>query len=183
MFLNYLLKVKVKVTQIRNWLRTYCFLIFNLICSQFVVIFSLYLIAINIIKCSSNTNTFPRLRSRSFKLKFFWSFHKNLGMFITHLLGFYISEFTLCPPVNFLFCAYMTDLFIQKVKVTESKHLTQKHYVSSFLRVCVQNLFLFTMFFNVHMRIFSFSFYMTNFLNCVQSGGQGHRKKVGQNAS
>ena len=125
----------------------------------------------------------PRLRSRSFKLKFFWSFHENLGMFITHLLGFYISVFTLCPPVNFLCCAYMTNLSIQKVMVTESKYLTQKHYVSSSLRVFVQNLFLFTMFFNVHMRMFCFSFYMTNFLNCVQSGGQGHRKRVGQNAS
>ena len=78
---------------------------------------------------------------------------------------------------KFFCCAYVTNLFIQKVKVTESKHLTQKHYVSSFLRVFVQNLFLFTMFFNVHMRMFCFSFYMTNFLNCVQSGGQGHRKK------
>ena len=140
----------------------------------------------------------PRLRSRSFKLKRFWSFHENLGMFITyllgfyisvftlfitHLLGFYISVFTLCPPVNFLCCAYMTILFIQKAKVTESKHLTKKHYVSSSLRIFVQNLFLFTMFFNVHMRVFCFSFYMTNFLNCVQSGGQDHRKKVGQNAS
>ena len=99
-------------------------------------------------------------------------------MFITHLLAFYISVFTLFSPVNFLCCAYMTNLFIQKVKATESKHLTQKHYVSSSLRVFVQTLFLFTMFFNVHMRMFCFSFYMTNFLNCVQSGGQGHRKKV-----
>ena len=99
-------------------------------------------------------------------------------MFITHLLGFYISVFTLFPPVDFLCCAYMTNLFIQKVKATESKHLTQKHYVSLSLRVFVQTLFLPTMFFNVHMRMFCFSFYMTNFLNCVQSGGQGHRKKV-----
>ena len=104
-------------------------------------------------------------------------------MFITHLLGFYISVFTLCPPVNFLCCAYMTNLFIQKARSQKEKHLTQKHYVSSSLRVFVQNLFLFTMFFNVHMRMFCFSFYMTNFLNCVQSGGQGHRKNVGQNAS
>ena len=103
-------------------------------------------------------------------------------MFITHLLGFYISVLTLCPSVDFLCCAYMTILFIQKV-VTESKHLTQKHHVSSSSRVFVQNLFLFTMFFNVHMRMFCFSFYMTNFFNCVQSGGQGHRKKVGQDAS
>ena len=51
-------------------------------------------------------------------------------MFITHLLGFYISVFTLYSPVNFLCCAYMTNLFIQKVNVTESKHLTQKYYVS-----------------------------------------------------
>ena len=77
----------------------------------------------------------------------------------------------------------MTYLFIQKVEVTESKHLTQKHYISLYLRVFVQNLFLFTMIFNVHMRMFCFNFYMTNFLNCVQSGGQGQRKKVGQNAS
>ena len=90
----------------------------------------------------------PRLRARSFKLKLFWSLiHENLGMFITHRLGFYTSVFTLCPPVNFLCCAYMTNLFIQKVKVTESKHLTQKHYVSLSLRVFVQNLFLFTIFF------------------------------------
>ena len=68
-------------------------------------------------------------------------------MFITHLLGFYMSVFALCPPVNFLRCAYMTNLFIQMVKVTESKHLTQKDYLSSSLRVFVQNLFLFTMFF------------------------------------
>ena len=49
MALNYLLKVKV--TQTRNWLKTCYFLIFNVICSQFVVILSLYVIAINIIKC------------------------------------------------------------------------------------------------------------------------------------
>ena len=58
MFLNYLLKVKVKVTQIRNWLKTCYFLIFNVIFSRFVLILSLYLIAIDIIKCSLNTNTF-----------------------------------------------------------------------------------------------------------------------------
>ena len=58
MFLNYLLKAKVKVTQTRNWLKTCYFLIFNVICSRFVVILSLYLIAIDIIKCSLNTNTF-----------------------------------------------------------------------------------------------------------------------------
>ena len=52
MFLNNLLKVKVKVIQTRNWLKTCYFLIFNVICLQFVVILSLYLIAINIIKCS-----------------------------------------------------------------------------------------------------------------------------------
>ena len=157
----------------------------------------------------------PRLRSRSFKLKFFWSFNENLGMFITHLLCFYISVFTLCPHVNVLCCAYMTNLlFIQKVKVTDRIHLTKKQNVSSSLRVLAQNLLnLFTMFFNVDMRIFCFSFfffYMTNFLNCIQSGGQSgyslntntfllhnaskvkvkviaifydHRKKVAQNAS
>ena len=118
----------------------------------------------------------PRLRSRSFKLKPFWSFRENLGMFITHLLGFYISVFTLCPSVNFLCCAYMTNLFMQKVKVTESKHLEKSK--SSSLRVFVQNLFLFTMFFNVHMIMFCFSFYRTNFLNCVQSGAYGHIRKL-----
>ena len=128
MFLNYLLKVKV--TQTRNWLKTCYLLIFNVICSQFVVILSLYLIAINIIKCfcfSIQIHFYcimpPRLRSRSFKLKLFWSFHENLEMLITHFLGFYISVFTLYPPVNFLCCAYMTNLFIQKVKLLESKHL------------------------------------------------------------
>ena len=132
MFLKYLLKVKIKVIQTRNWLKTCYFLIFNVICSQFVMILSLYLNTINIIKCSLNTNTFllhnvSKISSRSFKLKLFWSFHKNLGMLITHLLGFYISVFTLYPPVNFLCCAYMTNLFSQKVKVTESKHLAQKY--------------------------------------------------------
>ena len=71
MFLNYLLKVKVKVKvkKIRNWLRTYCFLIFNVICSHFVVIFSLYLIAINIIKCSLNANTFLLHNASKVKVK------------------------------------------------------------------------------------------------------------------
>ena len=69
MFLNYLLKVKVKVKQIRNCLRTYYFLIFNVICSQFVVIFSLYLIAINIIKCSLNTNKFLLHNASKVKVK------------------------------------------------------------------------------------------------------------------
>ena len=82
------------------------------------------------------------------------------------ILCFYASMFTLCPHVNVLSCAYMTNLlFIQKVKVTERKHLTPKQNVSSSLRVFVQNLLnLFTMFFNVHMRIFVLVFYMTNFL-------------------
>ena len=76
MFLNYLLKVKVKVTQTRNWLTiTFgftiaChFLIFNVICSQFVVILSLYLIAINIIKCSLNTNTIILHNTSKVKVK------------------------------------------------------------------------------------------------------------------
>ena len=67
MFLNYLLKVKV--TQTRNWLKTYHFLIFNVICSQFVVMLSLYLIAINIIKCSLNTNTFLLHNASKVKVK------------------------------------------------------------------------------------------------------------------
>ena len=62
--------------------------------------------------------------------------------------------------MNVLSCAYMTNLlFTQKVEVTERKHLTQKQNVRSYLRVFVQNLLnLFTMFFNVHMRIFCFRF-------------------------
>ena len=103
-----------------------------------------------------------------------WKF----GNVNTHLLGFYISVFTLFPPVNFLCCAYMTNSLIQKVKATESKHLTQKHYVSSSLRVFVQTLFLSTKFFNVHMRMFCFSFYMTNFLNCVQVEGKVTERKL-----
>ena len=51
MFLNNILKVKVKVIQTRNRLRTCYFLIFNVISSQFVVILSLFVIVINIIKC------------------------------------------------------------------------------------------------------------------------------------
>ena len=67
MFLNYLLKVKV--TQTRNWLKTCYFLILNVICSQFVVILSLYLIAINIIKCSLNTSTFLLHNASKVKVK------------------------------------------------------------------------------------------------------------------
>ena len=67
MFLNYLLKAKV--TQTRNWLKTCYFLIFNVICSQFVVTLSLYLIAINIIKCSLNTNTFLLHNTSKVKVK------------------------------------------------------------------------------------------------------------------
>ena len=67
MFLNY--RLKVKVTQTRNWLKTCYFLIFNVICSQFVVILSLYLIAINIIKCSLNTNTFLLHNASRIKVK------------------------------------------------------------------------------------------------------------------
>ena len=69
MFLNNLLKVKVKVTQTRNWLKTFEFLIFNVICSHFVVILPLYLIAINIIKCSFNTNTFLLHNAAKVKVK------------------------------------------------------------------------------------------------------------------
>ena len=69
MFLNYLLKVKFKVTQTRNWLKTCYFLIFNVICSQFVVILSLYLIAINIIKCSLNKTTFLLYNTSKVKVK------------------------------------------------------------------------------------------------------------------
>ena len=67
MFLNYLLKVKV--TQTRNWLKTCYLLIIKVICSQFVVILSLYLIAINIIKCSLNTNTFLLHSASKVKVK------------------------------------------------------------------------------------------------------------------
>ena len=69
MFLNYLLMVMVKVTQTRNWLKTCYFLIFNVICSRFVVIVSLYLIAIDIIKCSLNTNTFLLHNAAKVKVK------------------------------------------------------------------------------------------------------------------
>ena len=69
LFLNYLLMVKVKVTQTRNWLKTSYFLLFNVICSRFVVIVSLYLIAIDIIKCSLNTNTFLLHNAAKVKVK------------------------------------------------------------------------------------------------------------------
>ena len=69
MFLNYLLNVKARVTQTRNWLKTCYFLIFNAMFSQFVVILSLYLIAINIIKCSLNTNTFLLHNASKVKVK------------------------------------------------------------------------------------------------------------------
>ena len=45
------------------------FLILNVICSQFVVILSLYLIAINIIKCSLNTSTFLLHNASKVKVK------------------------------------------------------------------------------------------------------------------
>ena len=69
MFLNYLLKIKVKVTQARNLLKTCYFLIFNVICSQFVVKLLLYLIAINTIKCSLNTNAFLLDNTSKVKVK------------------------------------------------------------------------------------------------------------------
>ena len=69
MFLNYLLKVKVKVTLTRNRLKTCYLLIFNVICSQYVVILSLYLIAINIIKCSLKTITFLLHNASKVKVK------------------------------------------------------------------------------------------------------------------
>ena len=34
---------------------------------------------------------------------------------------------------------------------------------------------MFTIFFNVHIRIFCLVFYMTNFLNCIQRGGRTSR--------
>ena len=40
---------------------------------------------------------------------------------------------------------------------------------------------MFTMFFYIHMRIICLVFYMTNFLNCIQSGGR--TSKAAQNAS
>ena len=67
MFLNYLLKVKV--TQTRNWLKTCHFLLFKVIYSQFVVILSLYVIAINVIKYSLNTNTFLLHNASKVKVK------------------------------------------------------------------------------------------------------------------
>ena len=69
MFLNYLLKVNVQVTQKRNRLKMCYFLIFNVICSRFVVILSLYLIAIDIIECSLNTNTFLLHNAAKVKVK------------------------------------------------------------------------------------------------------------------
>ena len=68
-FLNFLLKVKVKVTQTRNWFKICYFLIFNVVCSQFVVILSLYLIAINIIKCFLNANAFLLHNASKVKVK------------------------------------------------------------------------------------------------------------------
>ena len=71
LFLNYLLKVKVKVKEIRDCLKMCIFFIFKVICLQFVVILSLHLVFINIIKCSLNTfllkKMYPRSRLRSFK--------------------------------------------------------------------------------------------------------------------
>ena len=57
-FLNYLLTVKVKVTEIRDCLKMCNLFIFKVVCLQFVVILSLHLVFIDIFKCYLNTNTF-----------------------------------------------------------------------------------------------------------------------------
>ena len=61
---------------------------------------------------------------------------------------------------------------------TWPKHLILAHFKG----ICVEFVkLMFTMFFNIHMRIFCLVFYMTNFLNCIQSGGR--KSKAAQNAS
>ena len=146
------------------------FLILNVICSQFVVILSLYLIAINIIKCSLNTNTLLLHNAAKVKVKVIYT--ETFLVITLKSRNVYYTSFKLLYTRVYIMSTYKFSLlclneysFIQKVKVTENKNLNQKHYVSSSLRVFVQNLFLFTMFFNIHMRMFCFSFYMTNFLN------------------
>ena len=117
----------------------------------------------------------------------FWSFNKDLGIFVTYLLCFYISVLTSCLHVNVPCRANMTNLlFTHKVmvnvKVTKRQNLAQKHNFSSFKGICAEFVkLMFTMFFNVHKRIFCLVFYMTNFLNCIQSGGR--TSKAAQNAS
>ena len=95
----------------------------------------------------------PRLRSRSFKLKLFWSFNENLGMFITYLLCFYISVFTFCRHVNVLCCAYMTNYYLSKRSWSQKgkKKPDPKANISLSIKVFVPNLL------NLF-RIFCFSF-------------------------
>ena len=57
-FLNYLLTVKVKVTEIGDCLKMCIYCLFKVICLPFVVILSLHLVFVNIIKCSLNKNAF-----------------------------------------------------------------------------------------------------------------------------
>ena len=86
-------------------------------------------------------------------------------------------------------CATMTNLlFIHKdkvnVKVTKRQNLAKKTttILAHFKGIRVEFVKrMFTMFFNIHMRIFCLVFYMTNFLNCIQSGGR--KSKAAQNAS
>ena len=65
MFLNYLRR-----SRSRSHKHDTCyFLILNVICSQCVVKLYLYFIAINIIKCSLNTNTFLLHNATKVKVK------------------------------------------------------------------------------------------------------------------
>ena len=60
----------------------------------------------------------------------------------------------------------------------KNKTWPKSKILAHFKGICAEFVkFIFTMLFNVHMRLFCLVFYMKNFLNCIQSGGQGHRKK------
>ena len=64
----------------------------------------------------------------------------------------------------------------------KDKTWPKKLILAHFKGICVEFVkLMFTMFFNIHMRIFCLVFYMTNFLNCIQSGER--KSKTAQNAS
>ena len=59
------------------------------------------------------------------------------------------------------------------VKVTKRQNQAQMPNLAHFKGICAEFVkLMFTMSFYVHMRIFCLVFYMTNFLNCIQSGGR-----------
>ena len=125
-------------------------------------------------KYSSAAKMSPR--SRSYNLKVFWSFNENLGIFITYLLYICIDIKSTCECS--LLCLYDLTYYLPhkvkvSVKVTKRQNLAQKHNLAHFKDIFEEFVkLMFTMFLDVHMRIFRVVSYMIDFLNCIQSGGR-----------